>query len=40
MAENVQKLKYQNLDIYTQEQSIVSIVKTQTTQEVRLDLKS
>jgi hypothetical protein len=31
MAENVQKLKYQNLDIYTQEESIVSIVKTQTT---------
>jgi hypothetical protein len=40
MAENVQKLKYQNLDIYTQEESIVSIVKTQTTQKVRLDLNS
>jgi hypothetical protein len=40
MVENVQKLKYQNLDIHTQEESIVSIVKTQTTQKVRLDLKS
>jgi hypothetical protein len=40
MVENVQKLKYQNLDIYTQEESIVSIVKTQTKQKVRLDLNS